>query len=83
MYTRNKQGKTIKSRIPKNKKEMKTYSLEELTDVYIGKFGTPKREHFEQELRLELIGDAIRKERKSKYFSKDQNRNANSRRCIR
>jgi HTH-type transcriptional regulator / antitoxin HipB len=51
---------------------MKTYSLEELTDLYIGKPGTPKRELFEQELRLELIGDAIRKARKAKHLTQEQ-----------
>ncbi|MBK8625187.1 MAG: helix-turn-helix transcriptional regulator [Saprospiraceae bacterium] len=51
---------------------MKTYSLEELTDQYIGKLGTPKREFFEQELRLELIGDAIRKARKAKHLTQEQ-----------
>lgn len=51
---------------------MKTYSLEELTDQYIGKRGTPKRELFEQDLRLELIGDAIRKARKAKNLTQEQ-----------
>ncbi len=51
---------------------MKTYSLEELTDLYIGKIGTPKHELFEQELRLELIGDAIRKARKAKHLTQEQ-----------
>ena len=51
---------------------MKTYSLEELTDQYIGKRGTPKREVFEQELRLELIGDARRKARKAKHLTQEQ-----------
>ena len=35
---------------------MKTYSLEELTDSYIGKNGTKKRDEFENELRLDLVG---------------------------
>lgn len=51
---------------------MKTYSLETLTDQYIGKRGTPKRELFEQELRLELLGDAIRKARKAKKMTQEQ-----------
>lgn len=51
---------------------MKTYSLEELTDQYIGKRGTPKRELFEQELRIELIGEAIRKARKAKHLTQEQ-----------
>jgi HTH-type transcriptional regulator / antitoxin HipB len=51
---------------------MKTYSLEELTDQYVGKHGTPKRNFFEQELRLELLGDAIKKARKAKHLTQEQ-----------
>jgi len=51
---------------------MKTYSLEEVTDQYIGKRRTPKRELFEQELRLELLGDAIKKARKAKHMTQEQ-----------
>ena len=42
---------------------MKTYSLEELTDKYIGKKGTIKRDDFENELRLDLLGQTIKKVR--------------------
>jgi predicted transcriptional regulator len=51
---------------------MKTYSLEVLTDKYIGKRGTPKRERFENELRLESLGEAIRKARKAKNLTQEQ-----------
>ncbi|MFZ1749897.1 MAG: helix-turn-helix transcriptional regulator [Saprospiraceae bacterium] len=51
---------------------MKTYSLEELTDQYIGKRGTAKRDLFEQELRLDLLGDAIRNARKAKHLTQEQ-----------
>jgi DNA-binding XRE family transcriptional regulator len=37
--------------------KLKLYSLDEITDEYIGKSGTPKREAFEYELRLDLIGE--------------------------
>ena len=39
---------------------LKTYSLDEVTDKYIGKPGTQKRDAFENELRLDLLGEAIR-----------------------
>ncbi len=39
---------------------MKTYTLEEVTDKYIGKKGTSKREQFETELRLDAIAHAIK-----------------------
>ena len=42
---------------------MKTYSLNELTDKYIGKKGTEKRDDFENELRLDLLGQTIKKVR--------------------
>ena len=46
----------------KNKKEykMKTYTLDEVQDKLIGKIGTPRRDKFEYELQMELIGKAIK-----------------------
>jgi DNA-binding XRE family transcriptional regulator len=52
--------------------EMKTYSLEEITDKHIGKRGTPKRETFENELRLDLLGEAIKKVRKNRNLTQEQ-----------
>ena len=51
---------------------MKTYSLEELTDKHIGKKGTPKREAFENELRLELLGRTIKQVRKERNLTQEQ-----------
>lgn len=51
---------------------MKTYSLEELTDKYIGKKGTKKRNEFENELRLDLIGQAIKRARKEKNLTQEE-----------
>lgn len=51
---------------------MKTYSLEELTDKYIGKEGTKKRDEFENELRLDLLGNAIRQARKKRNLTQEQ-----------
>ena len=45
---------------------MKSYSLEDLTDKYIGKKGTKKRDGFENELRLDLLGQAIRQARQER-----------------
>ena len=55
-----------------SKKKIKTYSLEELTDNYIGKKGTPKREQFEFELKLEILGDMIKMARKSQDLTQEQ-----------
>lgn len=51
---------------------MKTYSLEELTDKYIGEKGTEEREIFEFELRLDVLGQMIKKARKEKNLTQEQ-----------
>jgi HTH-type transcriptional regulator / antitoxin HipB len=53
-------------------KTLKTYSLEEITDKHIGKRGTPKREAFEYELRLDLLGEAIREARKKRNLTQEE-----------
>ena len=45
------------------KKKMKTVSLDKMMDKHIGKKGTIKREAFEYELKLDLLGNAIREVR--------------------
>jgi hypothetical protein len=45
---------------------MKTHTLEEITDKYIGRKGTAKRDAFEEALRLDVLEQTtkdIRKER--------------------
>ena len=47
--------------------KMIKYTLDEVIDKHIGKVGTPKRDAFEIDLKLDLIGQqikAIRKQRK-------------------
>ncbi|MCJ7448611.1 MAG: helix-turn-helix domain-containing protein [Bacteroidales bacterium] len=55
----------------KNNK-LKLYSLDEITDEYIGKPGTPKREAFEYELRLDVIGEAIKQARKERHLTQEE-----------
>jgi len=54
------------------KGEMRTYSLEEITDKHIGKRGTPSREAFENELRLDLLGEAIKQARKERKMTQEE-----------
>lgn len=49
-----------------------TYTLDELTDRYIGEPGTPRREAFENELRLDLLGEAIRKLRLERNLTQEE-----------
>ena len=51
---------------------MKTYNLEDLTDKYIGKKGTKKRDEFENELRLDLIGQAIKQARLERNLTQEE-----------
>ncbi len=51
---------------------MKTYNLEELTDKYIGKKGTKKRDEFEAELRLDLLGLAIKQARQERNLTQEE-----------
>jgi len=47
----------------KNTVSMKTVPLGTMIDRHIGKMGTPDRDAFENELRMDLIGEAIRQAR--------------------
>ena len=51
---------------------MKIYSLDEVTDKYVGKLGTKRREKFEQELNLVLLGQAVKRARKDRKLTQAQ-----------
>lgn len=55
---------------------MKTYTLDELKDKYIGEIGTPKRDKYEQALKEELqayhIGEAIKQARLAKNLTQEE-----------
>jgi len=51
---------------------MKTTSLDTLIDKHIGKTGTKKRDKFENELRLDIIGETIRQARKERKLTQAQ-----------
>lgn len=51
---------------------MKTYGLEDLTDKYIGRKGTKKRDNFENELRLDLLGQAIKQARQERNLTQEE-----------
>lgn len=52
--------------------KFKTVSLDSMIDKYIGEMGTPKRDAFEQELRIELLGNAIKQARKERNLTQEQ-----------
>lgn len=53
-------------------RKLKATSLDVLIDKHIGEIGTPKRDAFENELRLDLIGQAIKEIRLEKNLTQEQ-----------
>ena len=53
-----------------NKK--KFYTLDEMKDKYIGEQGTLKREAYEYDLRMEIIGEMIKKVRLERHLTQEQ-----------
>ena len=53
-------------------RKFKTVKIDELVDKHVGKRGTKKREQFEEELRLDIIGHKIKQLRKSKNMTQEQ-----------
>lgn len=51
---------------------MKTYNLEEVTDKFIGEKGSVSREIFDNELKIELLGQTIREIRKERNLTQEQ-----------
>ena len=51
---------------------MKQKSLDEMIDIHIGKKGTEKRDAFEEELRLDVLGQTIKQIRKEKHMTQAQ-----------
>jgi DNA-binding XRE family transcriptional regulator len=54
------------------KDRFKTVSLETMIDKHIGKPGTIKREAFENELRIDLLGYKIKEVRKQRNLTQEQ-----------
>lgn len=53
-------------------KEMKTYSLAEMKDKYIGKVGNAERDEYEYELRMDVLGKMIKSARQERKLTQEQ-----------
>ena len=51
---------------------MKTYTLDQVQDKLIGKVGTPRRDIFEYELQMDLIGKAIKQTRQERHLTQEE-----------
>ena len=54
------------------KKENISYSLVEMKDKYIGKTGTPERDEYEYELRMDVLGRMIKTARQERNLTQEQ-----------
>jgi len=52
--------------------KIKLFTLDQIKDEFIGKQGTVKRDKYEQELQLELLGDIIKQVRKERKLTQEQ-----------
>lgn len=52
--------------------KFKTVSLETMIDKHIGKHGTKRREAFENELRIDLLGQTIKQARQERNLTQEQ-----------
>jgi DNA-binding XRE family transcriptional regulator len=52
--------------------KFKTVSLDTMIDKHIGKVGTERREAFENELRIDLLGQAIKQARQERNLTQEQ-----------
>ena len=51
---------------------MKSYSLAEMKDEFIGKVGTKERDEYEYELRMDVLGKMIKTARQERNLTQEQ-----------
>jgi HTH-type transcriptional regulator / antitoxin HipB len=55
-----------------NTNKLKIYTFEEAKDKHLGKIGTEKRDRYEYELRLDLLGEMIKRTRKERHLTQSE-----------
>jgi HTH-type transcriptional regulator/antitoxin HipB len=53
-------------------KELKTYSLTEMKDKYIGEVGTKERDEYEYKLSMEVLGKMIKAARQERNLTQEE-----------
>jgi HTH-type transcriptional regulator / antitoxin HipB len=54
------------------KTQIKSYSLAEMKDKYVGKEGTKMRDQYEYELRMDVLGRMIKQARQERNLTQEQ-----------
>lgn len=52
--------------------KLRIYTLDEAKDKHLGKVGTEKRDNYEYELRLDLLGEMIKQARRERHLTQTQ-----------
>ncbi len=52
--------------------KVRTHTLAEMKDKYVGKTGSPERERYEYELRMEVLGKMIKATRKERKLTQTE-----------
>jgi DNA-binding XRE family transcriptional regulator len=55
-----------------NKGKMKMKTLDQLKDKHLGKIGTPERDKYEFDLKIEVLGEMIKSVRKERHLTQEQ-----------
>lgn len=53
-------------------RKLRIYTLEEAKDKYLGEVGSEKRDQYEYELRLDLLGEMIKQARKERNMTQSE-----------
>ena len=51
---------------------METMTFDEIKDKYLGKKGTPERDAYELELKVEVLGEMIKQVRKERHLTQEE-----------
>lgn len=54
------------------KGKLKSYTLAEVKDEFVGRKGTPEREQYEYELRMDVLGHMIKKARQERNMTQEE-----------
>ena len=52
--------------------KLKKYTLDQAKDKHLGKIGSDKRDKYEYELRLEILGEMIKQTRKERHLTQSE-----------
>jgi DNA-binding XRE family transcriptional regulator len=52
--------------------KLKIYTLDQAKDKHLGKIGTEKRDNFEYELKMEILGEMIKQARKERHLTQSE-----------